>query len=52
MYGGKFAGPVNRNIQVQLAFTGPYFGNVDVDWRRKQRCSAQRVRCEIVGRSA
>jgi hypothetical protein len=31
LHKGKFAGPVDRNIQVQLAFGGPYFGNVDVE---------------------
>ena len=31
LYEGKFAGPVDRNIQVQLAFGGPYFGNVDME---------------------
>jgi len=31
LYEGKFAGPIDRNIQVQLAFGGPYFGDVDVE---------------------
>ena len=31
LYEGKFAGPVDHNIQVEPAFGGPYFGNVDVE---------------------
>jgi hypothetical protein len=31
LYEGKFAGPIDRNIQVQLAFGGLYFGDVDVE---------------------
>jgi hypothetical protein len=31
LYESKFAGPVNRDIQVQLAFCRPDFGNVDVE---------------------
>ena len=31
LYEGNFADPVDRNIQVEPAFGGPYFGNVDVE---------------------
>jgi hypothetical protein len=31
LYEGKFAGAVDRDIQVQLAFGRPYLGNVDVE---------------------